>query len=401
MNKVYIVAAKRSAIGKFLGSLAPLSATEIGAQVLSDLMASSGVKPSSIDEVIGGIVLSAGAGQGPIRQASIAAGIPVETPAYGINMICGSGMKAVITAYSSIVSGLSGVVIAGGVESMSNASFIAPSSIRSGIKMGGFEMKDQMICDGLTDAFNNYHMGITAENIAQKYSLSREAQDTFAITSQIKAIEAVDGGKFKSEITPIEIKGRKETIVFDCDEYPNRTTSLDKLSTLRPAFKREGTVTAGNSSGVNDGAAFLMLASEERVKALGLTPLAEVVAVGQGGIDPAIMGMGPVPAIAQALKNAEMTLDQMELLELNEAFAAQSLGVMAELCKEHSVSQEWLETRTNICGGAIALGHPIGASGARIIVTLIHQLKNSGKEYGLASLCIGGGMGTALIVKSL
>ncbi len=401
MKRVYIVAAKRSAIGKFLGGLSSLSAAEIGAEVISDVVSTSGIDVKEIDEVIGGAVLSAGQGQGPMRQAAIKAGIPAETPAYGINMICGSGMKSVMTAYSSIRAGLSDVVVAGGMESMSGASFIAPSSIRSGVKMGGFEIKDQMICDGLTDAFNNYHMGITAENIAEKYSITREAQDAFAINSQLRAIDAVDSGKFKAEITPIEVKGRKESVIFEVDEYPNRTTSLEKLSTLRPAFKRDGTVTAGNASGVNDGAAFLLLASESRVQELGLTPLAEIIAVGQGGVDPSIMGMGPVPAIASALHRADMKLEDMELLELNEAFAAQSLGVIEELCQEHSVSREWIESRTNICGGAIALGHPIGASGARILVTLTHQLRATGKEYGLASLCIGGGMGTAVIIKAL
>jgi acetyl-CoA C-acetyltransferase len=314
-------------------------------------------------------------------------------------MICGSGMKAIINAVNSIQAGDANLILAGGTESMSNAGFIIPATIRNGHKMGNLTILDQMICDGLSDAFTDVHMGITAENIAEKYGITRQAQDEFSIQSQQKAIAAIDGGKFKDEIIPVEIVSRKETIVFDTDEFPNRNTNLEKLSQLKPAFKKEGTVTAGNASGINDGASFVMLASEEAVKKFGLQPLVEIIATGQGGVDPNIMGMGPVPAIAKALKKANMKLSDMEVLELNEAFAAQSLGVMQQLCNDHSVTSEWLSQHTNVNGGAIALGHPIGASGNRIVVSLIHELKHSQKTFGLAALCIGGGMGTAVILK--
>jgi acetyl-CoA C-acetyltransferase len=282
---------------------------------------------------------------------------------------------------------------------MSQAPF-ALTNARYGYKMGNNELIDLMIHDGLTDAFEGYHMGITAENVAEKLGISREEQDQFAIFSQQKAIAAVDSGKFVNEIVPVEIVTKKETIVFNADEYPNRATNLEKLGALKPAFKKEGTVTAGNASGINDGASFVLLASEEKMKALGLKPLAEIIATGQGGVEPAVMGLGPVPAIKNALKKANMKLTDMELLELNEAFAAQSLGVLRELIREHGVTQQWLHEHVNINGGAIALGHPIGASGNRILVSLVHELINEKKTYGLASLCIGGGMGTALIIKN-
>lgn len=282
---------------------------------------------------------------------------------------------------------------------MTNSGFVMSGAIRTGNKMGNIQAVDHMVTDGLTDAFNKYHMGITAENIAEKYGITREQQDEFSFASQQKAIKAVDGGVFDSEIVPVEIVTKKETTVFAKDEYPNRGTSVEKLAQLKPAFKKDGTVTAGNASGVNDGASFVMVVSEEAVKNYGLKPLAEIVAVGQGGVDPAYMGLGPVPAIRKALANAGMKLSQMELIELNEAFAAQSLGVIHELIAEHGVTREWINEVTNINGGAIALGHPIGASGNRIIVTLVHALRATGKEYGLASLCIGGGMGTAVVLK--
>lgn len=282
---------------------------------------------------------------------------------------------------------------------MSNAGYILPARVRDGHKMGDVTVVDHMVYDGLTDAFEGYHMGITAENIAEKYAISREEQDEFAIESQQRAIAAIDNGKFKSEIVPIEYKVKKETHVFDTDEFPNRTTSLEKLSTLRPAFKKEGSVTAGNASGINDGASFVLIASEEAVKQNNLTPLCEIIGVGQGGVDPAIMGMGPVPAIANALKNAGIKLSDIDVIELNEAFAAQSLGVIHELMAQHGVTREWINERTNINGGAIALGHPIGASGNRIVVSLVHEMINNEAKLGLASLCIGGGMGTAIILK--
>lgn len=398
-KKVFVIAAKRTPIGKFMGSLATFTPGDLGAIVIKNILTETGVKPEQIDEVIGGNILSAGQKQGVIRQASIKAGIPPEVPAYSINMVCGSGMKAVMNAYADIVVGDADLVLAGGTENMSNAGFVLGGGIRAGHKMGNLQALDHMVNDGLTDAFQEYHMGITAENVAEKYNITREAQDEFAYNSQQKAIKAVDAGAFKNEITPVEIVTKKETIVFDQDEYPNRASTPEKLAKLRPAFKKEGTVTAGNASGVNDGASFVLLASEEKVKELGLKPLAEIVAVGQGGVDPSVMGLGPVPAIRKALKNAGMKLSEMELIELNEAFAAQSLGVIHELMDEHGVTKEWIDERTNINGGAIALGHPIGASGNRILVTLVHELIDHQKDYGLASLCIGGGMGTAIIIK--
>ena len=273
--------------------------------------------------------------------------------------------------------------------------------IREGIKMGDFKAVDHMVCDGLTDAFGNYHMGVTAENIAERYNITREQQDAFSFQSQQKAIRAIDAGKFRDEIVPVEIVSKKETLVFDTDEFPNRATTLEKMANLRPAFKKDGTVTAANASGINDGASFVLLASEKAIKDHGLVPLAEIVATAQAGVDPAYMGMGPVPAIDKVLKRARMTLDQMDLVELNEAFAAQSLGVMLELQQQQGVDREWLDTHCNVNGGAIALGHPIGASGNRITVSLLYEMKRRKARYGLASLCIGGGMGTALILKNV
>jgi acetyl-CoA C-acetyltransferase len=379
--------------------LAPVSAVELATQVIKNIVAETKINPAEIDEVIVGNILSAGQKQGIARQASINAGIPQEVPAYSVNMICGSGMKSIINAVNRIQAGDANLILAGGTESMSNTGFVVPATIRNGHKMGNITILDQMICDGLSDAFTDVHMGITAENIAEKYGITRQAQDEFAIRSQQKAIVAVDGGKFKDEIVPIEIASKKETIVFDTDEYPNRNTNFEKLSQLKPAFKKDGTVTAGNASGINDGASFVMIASEEAVKKFELRPLVEIIATGQGGVDPNIMGIGPVPAIANALKKSGIKLSDMEVLELNEAFAAQSLGVVQQLCKDHNLTSEWLSERTNVNGGAIALGHPIGASGNRIVVSLIHELIHSGKTLGLAALCIGGGMGTAVIVR--
>ena len=400
MRKVYIVAAKRTAIGKLMGGLTALQPGEMGARVIKAVLADAGVQPEQVDQVIVGNVLCAGQKQGVARQAAILAGIPAEVPAYGVNMICGSGMKSVLNGYTDIVAGNCEIVLAGGTESMSNAGFVMPGTLRSGNKMGNIQAVDHMVCDGLTDAFHNYHMGITAENIAEKYGITREEQDAFSFASQQKAIRAVDNGEFVKEIVPIEIVGRKETIVFDTDEFPNRASTPEKMAKLKPAFKKDGTVTAGDASGVNDGASFVLLASEDKVKELGLKPLAEIVATGQGGVDPSVMGLGPVPAIRQALKRAGLALSEIELIELNEAFAAQSLGVIRELIEEHGVTREWIDERTNINGGAIALGHPIGASGNRILVTLVHELLKNDKKVGLASLCIGGGMGTAIIVKA-
>ena len=400
MSKVYIVQAKRSPLGKFLGTLAPVAPAALTAQVIKNVVKESGVDVKTIDEVAIGNVLSAGHGQNIARQASIGGGIPVEVPAYTVSMVCGSGMKSVINAYTSIKAGLADVIVAGGVEIMSQAAFALDGKTRLGNKMGDLKLKDTLLSDGLTDVFNNYHMGITAENVAEKYGLTREMQDAFSYKSQVRAIEAVDNGRFKDEIVAIEIKGRKETIVFDIDEYPNRTTNPEKLAKLRPAFKADGTVTAGNASGINDGAAIILVASEKAVKEQGLTPIAEITAVGQGGVDPSIMGMGPVAAINDAMRRCDVQLKDMDLVELNEAFAAQSLGVVTELKKQYEgIDDEWVNDRVNVNGGAIALGHPLGASGARILTTLVHEMKKRDVENGLASLCIGGGMGVAVTVK--
>lgn len=401
MKKVYVVNAKRTAIGSFLGALKDVSAANLGAAVVKELLQEVQVQPEAVQEVIVGNILSAGAGQGIARQVAVQAGIPVETCAYSVNMLCGSGMKAVMMGVNELQAGLFDLVVAGGTENMSAAPYLLPKDVRGGIKMGEFKVVDHMLYDALTDAFTGIHMGVTAENIAKKYSITREAQDNFAIHSQTKAIAAVDAGKFKDEIVPISITQRKETIVFDTDEYPNRKTSLEKLSGLRPAFQKDGSVTAGNASGINDGASFVLLATEDALKKYNLTPMAEIVAIGQGGVEPTLMGLGPTPAIRHALAQANMKLAEMELIELNEAFAAQSLGVIHELVEEHQIDRDTFLAKTNVNGGAIALGHPVGASGNRILVTLLHEMKRQNLTYGLASLCIGGGMGTAVIVKNV
>lgn len=401
MSKVYIIDAKRSPVGAFLGSLSTVNPGELAGQVIKSVIETNNVDASKIDEVILGNVLPAGQGQGIARQASIKAGIPAEVPAYTVNIICGSGMKTVMTAYSQIKAGMGDLIVAGGVEVMSQVPYVSDSSIRTGNKMGGMNLKDSLLNDGLLDAFEGYHMGITAENIADKHSITRQEQDAFAIRSQERAIAAVDNKKFVDEIVPIEVVSRKGTVVFDTDEYPNRKTSLEKLSTLRTAFKKDGSVTAGNASGINDGAAIILVASEKAVKEYNLTPMAEIVSVGQGGVSHEVMGLGPVPAVKQALDRAGMKLEDMQLLELNEAFAVQSLGVMKELQENHNIEDGWFDDKTNVNGGAIAIGHPLGASGARITTTLLHEMKKQNKTYGLASLCIGGGMGTCIIVKSV
>ncbi len=398
-QKVFIVGAKRSPIGSFLGALKDIHPVELGTQVLKNLLKETQVPVEKIDEVIVGNVLSAGLGQGIARQIAVKSGIPVDIPAYSLNMLCGSGMKSVINAFVSISSGISDLIVAGGVESMSQAPYLVPAKSRDGLKMSDFTVVDHMILDGLTDAFDKVHMGITAENIASKHDISRNDQETFAYQSQEKAIQAVDKGIFDQEISPIEIKTKKETILFSRDEYPNRTTSIEKMAKLRPAFKPDGSVTAATSSGINDGASFVILASEAMVKDYNLPVLAEVIGIGQAGVEPSVMGLGPVPAIRKALKYANLSLNQMDVIELNEAFASQSLGVIKELVEEHHVDKDALMAKTNINGGAIALGHPIGASGNRIIVTLLYEMIRNHKVTGLASLCIGGGMGTAVIIK--
>lgn len=401
MQKVYIVSARRTAIGAFLGSLAEMNPADMGAEVVKAVLKDAKVAPEQVDELICGNILSAGLGQGIGRQVAVKAGIPVEVPAYAVNMLCGSGMKAVINGMSSILAGEADIIVAGGVESMSRAPYLIPRETRKGIKMGSFQVEDHMLKDALTDAFEGIHMGMTAENVAAKHAIDRARQDSFAFASQQKAIASVDAGHFDEEIVPLTVKNGREEIVFSRDEYPNRKTDEEKLAKLRAAFKKDGSVTAGSASGINDGASFVLLASEKAVKEHGLTPMAELLATGQAGVDPGVMGLGPVPAIRKALKKAGMKLSDMELIELNEAFAAQSLGVLRELSEEHGMSEEEIALRTNLFGGAIALGHPVGASGNRIIVTLLHGLRRTGKQVGLASLCIGGGMGTAVIVKTL
>ena len=372
----------------------------MGAAVVKDIIGQTGIDPKSVDEVVSGNILPAGCGQGLGRQVAIKAGVPYEVPAYAVSMACGSAMKAMMNAVTSIKAGVGNLYIAGGTESMSLAPYLL-SGARAGYRMGNKEVIDHMVYDALTDAFHNFHMGITAENVAKKYKLTREEQDAFAYASQQKAIEAVNGGAFKNEITPVTVRVRKEETVFEIDEYPNRKTTPEKLASLRPAFLDGGTVTAGNASGINDGAAYTLIASEDALKVHKLEPLFEIIGIGQGGVDPALMGLGPVPAISAALRDAKLSLHDIDIIELNEAFAAQSLGVITELSLEHGMPKEEILARTNLNGGAIALGHPVGASGARIAVTLAHLMLKKGARYGLASLCIGGGMGTAIILKNM
>jgi acetyl-CoA C-acetyltransferase len=399
LSKVFVVDGKRSPVGSFLGAFKNVHPSDLGSEVLKNLLETNNIPKEKIDEVIVGNILPAGVGQGIGRQVSVKAGVPVEVPAYSLNMACGSGMKAIMNAYANVKAGIHHLVVAGGVESMSFAPYLVSGKVRDGVKMGDFKLVDHMVYDAITDAFTGVHMGITAENIALKHSITREEQDRFAIASQIKAIHSVDNGVFKDEIVPIKVKDKKTEIIVENDEYPNRATSFEKLSTLRPAFKPDGSVTAGNASGINDGASFIVIASEQAVKEYSLHPIAEVYAIGQGGVDPQVMGLGPVPAIRNALKAANLTLKDIDLIELNEAFAAQSIGVINELAAEHNLTKEEILERTNVNGGAIAIGHPVGASGNRIVVTLLHEMKKRKCQYGLASLCIGGGMGTAVIFK--
>ena len=399
VSKSYIISAKRTAIGKFLGGLSTVPPKDMGSTVVKAVLEDAKVKPDQVSELICGNVLGAGLGQNIGRTIALEAGIPETICAHSTNMVCGSGLRTVMEAVMSIQAGFNDIVVAGGVESMSQAPYLVPANTRSGNKMGNWQAVDHMIYDALTDARANIHMGITAENIATKFNITREQQDEFAFASQQKAIAAIDAGKFKGEIVPITIRSKKGDTVFDTDEYPNRTTDLEKLAKLKPAFKSDGTVTAGNASGINDGASFVLIASEAAVKKYNLKPLAEIIGIGQGGVDPLVMGLGPVPAIRNALNYASLKLSDMELIELNEAFAAQSLGVIHELVQEHGVDRDALLKRTNVNGGAIALGHPVGASGNRILVTLLHEMIRADKKIGLASLCIGGGQGTAVIVK--
>ena len=398
MRKAYIVAAKRSAIGTFMGSLTDVDVADMGATVLKETIKQANIDPANLDEVIIGNVIAAGLGQNIARNVAFKAGIPVEVCAQSINMLCGSGLKAVMEATLRIQANFGDLYVAGGVESMTRAPFLLSYKNRKGVKSGDMTVVDSMLHDGLTDAMYGIHMGVTADNIAKKYNISREAQDEFALASQQKALAAIASGRFKDEIVPITYSTRKGEVVFDTDEHP-RQTSMEKLAKLRPAFTKDGTVTAGNASGINDGASFTIIASEDAVKKYNLKPICEVVGFGQGGVDPRVMGLGPTPAILNALKYADLKIEDMELVELNEAFAAQSLGVIHELEEATGMDREEFLKKTNVNGGAIALGHPVGASGNRILVTLIHEMQKRNLTTGLASLCIGGGQGAAVIIK--
>lgn len=391
MNEVVIVAATRTAIGSFQGALSAIPATELGAALIRRLLEETGLDGAQIDEVILGQVLTAGAGQNPARQTTINAGLPHTTPALTLNKVCGSGLKAVQLAVQAIRCGDAELIIAGGQENMSLAPYVLPKA-RTGLRLGHAQLQDSVIQDGLWDAFNDYHMGITAENLASQYELSREDQDAFAAASQQKAAAAIEAGYFKREITPILIPQRKgDPLVFDTDEQPRPASTLQALGNLKPAFQKTGSVTAGNSSTLNDGAAVLLLASAAKALALGLPVLARIKAYASAGVDPSIMGIGPVPATRLVLAKAGWSLDDLDLIEANEAFAAQSLAVGKEL--------GWDISKVNVNGGAIALGHPIGASGARILVSLVHELIRRDGKKGLATLCIGGGQGVSLVIE--
>ena len=390
MQDVVIVAARRTAIGAFGGSLAGIPASDLGALVIKDILASTGIAPEQVDEVLLGQVLTAGAGQNPARQAAIKAGLPHSVPAMTINKVCGSGLKALHLAAQAIRCGDAEIVLAGGQENMSLAPHVLPNS-RNGQRMGDWKAIDSMVHDGLWDAFNDYHMGITAENLAEKYTITREAMDEFAAASQQKAAAAIQEGRFKGQIVPVEIPQRKgDPLIFDTDENP-RAVTADKLAGMRPAFKKDGTITAGNASSLNDGAAVVMLCSAAKARELGLEPLARIAAYSNAGVDPSIMGIGPAPATRRCLEKAGWSLEDLDLIEANEAFAAQALSVNKEL--------GWDAAKINVNGGAIALGHPIGASGCRVLVTLLHEMIARDAKKGLATLCIGGGQGVALAIE--
>ncbi len=391
MEDIVIVSAARTAVGKFGGSLAKIPATELGATVIAEVLKRSGLTAEQVGEVIMGQVLAAGSGQNPARQAVIKSGFPKEIPGLTINAVCGSGLKAVMLAAQAVAYGDSDIIIAGGQENMSAAPHVLPNS-RDGQRMGDWKLIDTMIVDGLWDVYNQYHMGITAENVAKKYNISREAQDALALASQQKAAAAQDAGKFKDEIVPITIPQKKgDPIVFANDEFINKKTTAEALAGLRPAFDKAGGVTAGNASGINDGAAAVMVMTAKKAAALGLTPLGRIASFATTGLDPAYMGMGPVPASTKALQRAGWKAADLDLLEINEAFAAQACAVNNEM--------GWDVSKVNVNGGAIAIGHPIGASGCRILVTLLHEMGRRNAKKGIASLCIGGGMGVALTIE--
>jgi len=388
-DDIVIVSAARTPVGAFNGAFANLPAHELGKIAIKAALERAGVEGARVSEVILGQILTAGQGQNPARQASIAAAIPVETPAWGVNQLCGSGLRSVALGYQAILNGDSEIVVAGGQESMSMAPHC--QHLRNGVKMGAFEMVDTMIKDGLWDAFNGYHMGTTAENVAKQWQITRQQQDEFAVASQNKAEAAQKAGKFKDEITPVTIKSRKGDIVVASDEYPKAGVTMESIAKLRPAFDKEGTVTAANASGINDGAAALVLMKASEAAKLGKTPLARIVSWAQAGVDPAIMGTGPIPASRAALKKAGWKKEDLDLVEANEAFAAQACAVNKDL--------GWDTSKVNVNGGAIAIGHPIGASGARVLVTLLYEMQKRNAKKGLATLCIGGGMGIAMCVE--
>ncbi|MGE5650876.1 acetyl-CoA C-acetyltransferase [Noviherbaspirillum sp. UKPF54] len=390
MNDVVIVAAGRTAVGKFGGTLSKIAAADLGAHVIKGLLAKTGIKPEMVNDVIMGQVLTAGVGQNPARQAVIRAGLPDMVPGMTINMVCGSGLRATHLAAQAIKAGDADIIIAGGQENMSASPHVLNGS-RDGFRMGDAKLVDTMIVDGLWDVYNQYHMGITAENVAKKYGVSRQEQDEFSVASQNKAEAAQKAGKFKDEILPLEIASKKGSVVFDTDEFIKPGVTLDSLAGLRPAFDKNGTVTAGNASGINDGAAAVIMMSAKKADELGLKPMARIKAYSSAGVDPTIMGMGPVPASQLCLKKAGWTHNDLDLMEINEAFAAQAIGVNKEM--------GWDTSKINVNGGAIAIGHPIGASGCRILVTLLHEMIRRDAKRGLASLCIGGGMGVALAVE--
>lgn len=389
-REVVIVSAVRTPVGSFGGTLSNIPANELGAIVIKEALVRAGIEPNQVDEVYLGNILQAGQGQNPARQSAIKAGIPQEVPAYTVNMLCGSGLKTVSIAASLIAAGDADVIVAGGIESMSTAPYLLEKA-RTGYRMGDGKIVDSMIKDALTCAFNNYHMGVTAENIAERYGITREEQDAFAALSQQKAVAAIDRGAFKDEIVPVQIPQRKgDPIVFDTDEYPKRGTTAEKLGGLKPAFKKDGTVTAGNASGINDGAAAIVVMAAEKAAQLGLKPLATILSHASAGVDPAVMGLGPIPASRKAMEKAGLTMADLDLIEANEAFAAQAIAVGKDL--------EIPADKLNVNGGAIAIGHPVGASGARILVSLLYEMARRDAKHGLATLCVGGGMGQALIV---
>ncbi|AKN33501.1 acetyl-CoA acetyltransferase [Clostridium carboxidivorans P7] len=390
MRDVVIVSAVRTAIGKFGGALKDVTTVDLGATVIKEAVKRAGIKPEQVGEVLMGCVYQAGLGQNAARQASVNAGIPVEVPAMTLNILCGSGLRSISLAAQIIKAGDEDIIVAGGMDNMSRTPYVLQSG-RWGQRMGASELQDSMLHDGLHCAFNHYHMGVTAENIAEQWKLTREEQDAFSVESQNKAEAAIKAGKFKDEIVPVVIKTRKGDVIFDTDEGPRPGTTMEALAKLKPAFKKGGTVTAGNSSGINDAAAALVIMSADKAKELGLKPMAKIVSYGTKGLDPSIMGYGPFYSTKLALERAGMTVDDLDLIEANEAFAAQSLAVARDLKFDMS--------KVNVNGGAVALGHPVGCSGARILTTLLYEMQKRGSKKGLATLCIGGGMGTSVIVE--